>query len=150
MSSGFKVLGNLTNVRPAKTETPELSTTPTSGNIKLNAPAAEKMKVAAGSYVSVAKVDEGDGGTNLYAFVGNETKKDEKGNVTENQVGSILAGKSGGSLGFSSENAWKELKGNTEKRMVYTLEDARVEGGVSYYKLTFAREEEKLKREAKA
>ena len=137
----FKVIGSLSNVRPAKSEIAELSTTPTKGNIKLNAPAAEKMKVTIGDYVAIVKAED-ENGVSLYVVKGNAS--DESKGVK--QVGSILSGKSGGSLLLSSENAFRELGGNGNDKQVYNLEDAVEADGASYFKLSFARTEAKMER----
>ena len=137
----FKVIGSLSNVRPAKSNVAELSTTPTKGNIKLNSPAAEKMKVTIGDFIAIVKAED-ENGVSLYAVKGNAA--DESKGVK--QVGSILSGKSGGSLLLSSENAFRELGGNGGNKQVYTLEDAIVADGAEYFKLSFVRTEAKMER----
>lgn len=147
----FKVIGSVSNVRPAKSDNPELSTTPTSGNIKLNSAGAEKMKATAGDYVAIVKAED-ESGQALYAVKGN--KGSEKGaENTVKQVGSILSGKSGGSLLFSSENAFKELEGNEEEKVIYAIGDeqqAEFEGQTrTFYKLSKTGTEPKATRTVK-
>lgn len=148
----FKVIGSVSNVRPAKSENPELSTTPTSGNIKLNAPAAEKMGVTITDHVAIVKAGA-DGEVALYAVKGNAASA--KGvEPVEKQIGSVLSGKSGGSLLFSSENAFKELEGNKEDKVVYEIgdsEEAEFEGRTrTFFKLNKIRTEPKAVRKESA
>lgn len=141
----FKVKSQLTNIRPSKSESPELSTTPTKGNIKLNAPGATKMGLTNGDYVSIVKAED-ENGESLYAVKGNA------GDDKNPQFGSILSstsGKTGGSLQMSSENAFRELGGNSTTRKVYSIGEAIESEGKSYYKLNFVREETKAERKAK-
>jgi len=138
----FKVLGTLTNVRSPKTENPELNTTPTKGNIKLNSPATAKLRLSKGDYVALAPVDTGKDKPELFLFKGIEGDKAK--NIS--QIGAVLAGKSGGSLQFSSENAYRELGGNKNNKKVFSIGEAQEHEGVSYFKLTFEREETKLEK----
>jgi hypothetical protein len=145
----FKVIATVSNVRPSKSENAELSTTPTSGNIKLNAPGAEKMGLAAGDYVSIVKGQD-ENGIALYAVKGNAGS--EKGETpVVRQVGSILSGK--GSLLFSSENAFRELEGNKDEKKVYEIGEAvtsEFEGTErQFFKLNFVRSEAKAARTSK-
>lgn len=142
----FKVLGTLTNVRSPKTENPELSTTPTKGNIKLNNPASNKIKVNKGDYIAIAPVDTGGEAPELYIFKGNASDKEK--NI--NQIGAILAGKSGGALQFSSENAFRQLGGNKDNKKVYSIGEGQEHDGVTYYKLDFLRDETKLEKGKKS
>lgn len=141
----FKVL---TNVRPSKTETPELSTTPTAGTMKLNSPAASHIKGNVGDYVTVIE-DENPNSE----FHGQWLMKCAVAVGDEAQVGSKLAStnkQNGGSLQFSSSNAYQALKGNDNTRVVYTIGDAveHAEAG-TIYKLTFSREETKTEKKKK-
>lgn len=141
----------LTNVRPSKTESPEVSTTPTNGNIKLNAPAATKLGVNVGDYAVIA-TDNGK----VYIAKGSEGNKE---NNTPN-VGAKLAstnGKNGGSLQFSSENAFREMGGNKDNKRVFAMGDPVDENGGTpsegytgtlYYELTFTHNEEKVVKKA--
>lgn len=142
----FKVIGTVSNVRPSKSENAELSTTPTNGNIKINAPGAEAMGVTVGDYVVIVKGQD-ENGVALYAAKGNAGS--EKGETpVVRQVGSILSGK--GSLLFSSENAFRELDGNKEDKKVYSIGEAMTAEfeGVerSFYKLDLVRTEAKAVR----
>lgn len=143
----FKVVSQLSNTRPAKSDSPELSTTPTAGNIKINAPAAEKMRVGAGDYLTIVKA-ETEEGLSLFVTKGNPSSKNEATGEEVKQSGSILSGT--GSLLFSSENAFRELGGNDATKKVYTIGDAVEDEGKQYFPLTFARDEEKIARHAKA
>jgi hypothetical protein len=144
----FKVIAQVSNVRPTKNEEPELATTPTNGNMRLNGPGAKKVGVAEGDYVAIVEAADEDG-TGLYITKGN--KGSAKGETpVVRQSGSVLSGKSGSTLLFSSENAFRTLGGNGEKKQIYSIGDARVEGDQSYFKLTFSRDEEKVTRDKKA
>lgn len=149
----FKVVQSLSNVRPSKTEEAELSTTPTNGNIKINSPGALRMKLTIKDYVSIVKAQDDDG-IAIYAVKGNAGSG--KGETpVKRQVGSILSGKSGGSLLFSSENAFRELDGNKENKKIYSISETPVvytyEGvDREFYKLTLVATEEKVARKPKA
>lgn len=141
----FKVTEQLTNVRPSKTEEPELTTTPTSGNIKVNAPGATKLGVSNGDHLAVVKANDGNGEA-FYAVKGHAATE------TESQLGSVLSsptGKMGGSLQMSSENAYRELGGNKENRKVYSIGEGVEDGGKTYFRLNFVREEAKAPRTEK-
>lgn len=148
----FKVIGSVSNVRPSKSENPELSTTPTNGNIKLNAPGAAKMGITIGDHVAIVK-GEDENGIALYAVKGNAGSAKGESPVVR-QVGSVLSGKSGGSLLFSSENAFRELQGNKNEKKVYEIgdaEQAEFEGATrTFFKLNLVRTEPKAERAAKA
>lgn len=143
----FKVT-SLTNVRPTKTENPEVSTTPTDGNIKINAPGAKKLGVTLGDYIVVVSAnDEENAG--IYIAKGSEGNKEQ--NISN--IGAKLSSptnKSGGNLVFSSGNAYKELGGVKTLKKVYSIADEPiVADGVSYYKLTYVRDEIKAVRTEK-
>jgi hypothetical protein len=140
----------LTNVRPQGDSKPEVVTTPTSGTIKLNSAGAAHAKVGNGDYVSVIQDDDKDSEWNgIYLVKGHEG--DEK----EPQFGSKLSTASGkntaGALSFSSENAYNALEGNADKRMVYSIGEPKTHPDFKtpLYKLTFVRDEAKLKRKPK-
>jgi hypothetical protein len=59
----FKVIGQLTNIRSPKDESPLLISTPSKGIIKLTASAAKAMSVAVGDHVTIieAETDNGKG-----------------------------------------------------------------------------------------
>ncbi len=150
MSGVFKIIGAVSNVRPSKSEVAELSTTPTSGNIKLNAPASEKMGVTIKDFVAIVK-GEDENGVALYAVKGNAGS--EKGATpVVRQCGSVLSGKSGGSLLFSSENAFRELEGNDKEKKIYEIGEpveAEFEGANrKFFKLNLVRTEPKAERTA--
>lgn len=135
-------LTQLTNVRPSKSENPEVSTTPTNGNVKLNAPAAAKLGVGVGDFIVIGTAAEG-----IFIYKGSEGNKEQG---TPN-VGAKLAstnGKNGGSLQFSSENAFRALEGNKDVKKVYSIEDAIEEEGVSYFKLNYVRDDAKMAKKA--
>jgi len=145
----FKVLGTLTNVRPSKTETPELNTAPSNGIIKLNAPACKLLGVTNGDLVTIVPAED-ENGKSLYITKG------KAGSETESQVGAKLSSaagkdKTGGSLQFGSENAWRELSGNNNEKMVYTINETPVVyEGANYFQITFNRAEAKMARVKKA
>jgi hypothetical protein len=139
----FKVLSTVSNVRPSKSEEPELSTTPTGGNIRVNAPGAIKIGVAAGEYAAIVK-GEDENGVGLFIVKGNAPS--EKGvQPAVRQVGSVLSGNSG--LLFSSENAYRELDGNKDENKIYSIGDEaefEYEGQVrKFYRLNFKSAEPK-------
>ena len=129
----FKVL---TNVRAPKSTIAEVETTPTSGNVKINSIACSLLDLGAKDYAGIA---ENDG--KLYVFKGKQG------------VGSKVAsasGKTSGSMQFSSENAYRQLGGNVEKKRIFTVSDEAVtDGGVSYFELTHSRDEDKVARKPK-
>lgn len=137
----FKVKANLSNIRPSKSETPELSTSPTSGSLKLNTPAARELGVMPGDYLNVVEATL-NGEDRVFIHKG------KKG------LGSKLAstGEAGGVLNFSSANAYQALKGASDKKVVYTIDTENVqesEDGTKYFMLTFARDEAKTERKKK-
>lgn len=141
----FKILGRLTNVKAPKDENPILTTTPSKGIVKINAPAAKLMGYGVGQYVTII-VAETEKGKGMYVTQGAE------GTENTNQIGSKLSpstsGTAGGTLQFSSENAWKELGGNTSKRLIFNIGSTPVENdGQKYWELSFDREEDKQVRE---
>lgn len=146
----FKVTAQLTNVRPSKSSEPEVSTTPTKGTIKLNAPAASKIGVTVGDYAAIVEAEDANG-KGLYIVKGHEGNKEEK----ISQVGAALAstsGNAGGSLHFSSENAFRTLGGTKEGvKKVYSVGEAVTPGdGNTYFKLDYVRDEARQERKEKA
>lgn len=123
----FKVIGTLTGTRPAGTDQAQLETTPTSGGMRLNQPAAKLLGVTAGETVKIVLAGEegqeavpylavgGEGGAKL-AFVNAEEKK--------------------GKLSFSDAAGYVGLKGNSESSNIYNIGSAVEQGGVKYYSLT--------------
>lgn len=146
----FKVLTTVSNVRPSKSEEPELTTTPTRGNMRINAPGAIKLGLVAGDYVAIVK-GEDENGEGLFAVKGNApSAKGEQPQVR--QVGSVVSGNS--SLLFSSENAYRELEGNSEENKSYTIGEPvefEYEGqNRKFYKLSFKESTPKTVRVKKA
>lgn len=143
----FKIKSQLTNVRPTKNESPELTTTPTPGNLKINAPAAKLLNVGVGEYLTIITAETENG-------LGSFLTKGNKGNDDVKQVGSILSSTSengGGNLQFGSTNAWNELNGNKNVKKVYSISSTPIEfDGVNYFEITFNRDEEKAERKTKA
>lgn len=140
----FKVKEQLSNVRSAKSDVAEVSTTPTKGNIRLNSVAAGLMGITNNDYAAIVKAEDSNG-EGIFICKGSKTE--------DGQFGSIVAtatGKNGGSLLFSSENAYRNLGGNVDTKKVYTLGDSEVHEGVEYFRLNFSREEAKIERKAKA
>ncbi|RTK92539.1 MAG: hypothetical protein EKK61_03835 [Rickettsiales bacterium] len=141
----FQVVEQLSNVRPPKSENPELTTTPNKGNMRLNSVAAAKIGVTNDSYVAILKARD-ENGEGLFIFKGNEGSEDKP------QIGSRLAsstGHNGGSLLFSSENSYRNLGGNSQVNKVYEIGDSIEHDGVTYFRLNFVREEAKLARKSK-
>lgn len=143
----FKVKGQLTNVRPAKTEVPELTITTTGGTMRINAPAAKLMDLTAKDYITVVPAEE-NGQDAYYLTKGHAGNADSK----TPQLGSILAASNkggSGSLGFGSGNAWKELGGNDTDKFIYSISETPVEdGGNKYYRITASRKEPKVARKS--
>jgi len=132
----FEIQRVLTNVRP-KNEEAVLTVTPTKGILKLSEKAAIQLGLTNESYASVLEANTDEG---LCAFVFKGQAKNEDENLS--QIGSKCSFSNnamGGSLQFSSGNAWATLKGDVDSNTKYSVsEEAVVQGGVSYYKLTFA------------
>lgn len=139
----FELVKQLTNARAPKSDAAEIVTTPTAGNMRMTEKAAERLDVKDEDYVAVveAKVD---GQTAFFICKG--WADEERGNF-----GSKLAsanGKVGGSLIFSSSNAYQNLGGNAQTTRHYKLSDQPIENeGIVYYQMIFDREMEKVERE---
>ena len=138
----FKVSANLTGVRAPKTTDAELSTTSTPGSFRLNANAAEKLKVQAGDHVRVI-VGEDENGTEQFAI--------HKADSTEAGTAKVAFsnGKNSGSLVFSSSNAYARLGGSSDILKVYLLGDGEVgqEGdNNTYFPLTPSTDRSKMER----
>ena len=145
----FTIEKRTTNVRPSKTEAPEVSTTPTAGNFKINQPGADVLGVKHGDYIDVVEGSV-EGVKALYVAKGKAPIKDEAGKTIETAVGAKLAsanGKLAGTLQASSANTYTALNGNKEENLVYSIdvENPQVddESGVTYYALTLVRREPK-------
>lgn len=139
----FKVQSQLTNVRPTKTTDAEVETTPTSGNIKLNTIACGKLKATAGDYAVVVEASNGDEDAKLYIAKGHA------GDKTNAQIGAKInstTGKQGGSMIFSSENAYRTLKGTSSEKRVFKLGEGIESNGTTYFELIFDRTEAKMER----
>ena len=150
----FTVKQGLANVRPAKTEVAEVSTTPTSGNFKINAPGALAIGVKTGDFLNVVIGDLNEGaGDELFISKGVAGMK-EDGKVITATVGAKLAssnGKLGGALQASSANIYVAMKGNTTENVVYTIDvDSPVDlDGTVYYRLAHSRVEAKQAKRVK-
>jgi len=133
----FTINKGLSNVRPAKTDKAELSTTSTKGSIKLNDPAATLMGVKKGDYLNVV---EGEVAGEKAFYV----SKGSKGNGNK-----MLD--SGSSLSFSSASVWQNLGGTEDAKKVYAIdaENAQESEGVTYFKLVEVRTEAKAARKSK-
>lgn len=147
----FTLKARTTNVRPSKTEVAEVSTTPTHGNFKINAPASLVLGVKTGDYLDVV-IGNDDA---LYVAKGVAPVKDEAGKTIEAAIGAKLAstnGKMSGTLGASSANTYESLKGSKEANMIYTMdvENPKEFEGTLYYRLEFSREEAKQLKVRKA
>lgn len=148
----FKLKAQLTNVRPSKTESPELSTSCTDGNMKINSPAAKMLGAVDGDFITIIPADT-DEGEKLFLTYGQSGNDGKDGNAKTPQIGAKLASISGtgaGALQFSSSNAWKELKGDDSTKKIYDIGEAVEFEGKKYWPLTFNREEEKIARVRKA
>lgn len=162
----FKPGQNLTNVRPPKSETPEITVTPTPGSIKINQPATIALGLRIDDYVGVnigEEIDQ-DGnetGRKVYAVFKGVAPVISKDDTTGKEVVvtqangaklSVASAKaSSGNLQFSSANVWQQLGGNQEKRKVYgiNLENSVEESGITYYEMFLLREEDKMERNTK-
>lgn len=148
----MKFLAPLTNVRPSKTDVPELSTAPSSGMLKINTPAANLLGVTSKDYVTIVPAQDEEGNNKFYLAKGHASSTDANGKKIP-QVGAILSSASGtgaGALQFGSENAWQTLGGNSEEKKFYTISETPYEqDGVQYFELTFNRSEAKMARKAK-
>lgn len=149
----FKIKGQLTNVRPSKTESPELSTSPSKGMINLNGPAAKLIGVTIKDYVTIIDAQDDDNQDKLYLTTGSAGNDGANGQPKKEQVGAILSsptGRSGGGLHFGSENAWRNLAGNLTSKKVYAINATPVEHeGKKYYELAYVRDEAKMNRKPK-
>lgn len=151
----FVVKQGLANVRPAKTEVPEVATTPTNGNFKINAPGALAIGVKTGDYMNVVIGDLGDGaGDQLFISKGTAAVKDENEKVLTSAVGAKLASpnkKMAGTLQASSANIYAAMKGSPDGNVVYTIdhENPQTAGDVTYFRLVYARTEPKMVKKAK-
>lgn len=133
----LKVVGTLTGTRPAGTDQAQLETTPTTGGMRLNLPAAKLLGVTAGQTVRIVLAGEdgqeaipylavgGEGGAKL-AYVNSEEKK--------------------GKLSFSDAAGYKELGGSSDKSVIYNLEAPVEQDGVFYSKLVHAEDKTKAAR----
>lgn len=149
----FKVKSQLTNVRPSKSEVPELTTSPSDGQLKINAPAAKLLGVTIKDYLTVVDAED-ESGAAYFLSVGQKGNDGKDGSPKQNQIGGILSsttGAAGGSLAFGSQNAWNALKGNEDIKKIYTISETPVEfEGKQYYKLTFSNDEPKTIRKPRA
>lgn len=154
----FQVKARTTNTRPVDDQSPEVSTTPTPGNFKINAVGALAIGVKNEDYLDVV-VGEEEGVEAIYIAKGKapvrvEDGVDDKGKAKyktiENAIGAKLASANGqmsGTLQASSANTFNALKGNKEANMIYSIDTENpqtdTETGTVYFKLTFARSEAK-------
>lgn len=146
----FQLKTRLTNTRPTKDEKPEVSTTPTKGNFKINSAGALAIGVKDGDYLDVV-VGEDESGDAIFIAKGTAPVK-EGDKTVQSAVGAKLAsanGKMSGTLNASSANAYLLLKGNKENNLVYSIDTENSQsytdnGNTStYYKLVFDRTEER-------
>lgn len=142
----FKVVSQLTNVRSPKSTEALIETSSTPGTIKLTSPACEKIGVTNKDYVAIVKgkISE-DSEEQIFIVKGNKTE--------DKQFGSKLASaanKAGGSLGFSSENAYKALEGSKDAKKQYIVGEGVEADGQIYFPLEFKQEVEKTVRKPKA
>lgn len=143
----FKVIGQLTNVRPPKDESPLLVTTPSKGIIKITAAAAAIMGVSLGDHVTIINA-ETDNGVGFFLRQIPTVAEGESQNGSK--LSASTSGVAGGTLQFSSENAWRQLGGNKENRKVYSVSATPVEDeGVKYFPISYERDEAKQVRESK-
>lgn len=120
----FKVSGTLTNVRPPSSTEPQLETTSTNGNMRLNSLAAEVIGVSDGDYLAVISGETEVDGEVVKKFGLVKGYASEKGNYGA-KLGSANK-KGGGNLNFSSSNAWDRLGGNEEELMVYDVAETPI------------------------
>jgi hypothetical protein len=149
----FKVKGQLTNVRPSKTENPELNTSTSKGMMRINTPGVKLLGFADEDYATIVPAEDEDGTTNLYITKGHKGNDGKDGNAKVNQYGARLSSASetgAGTLQFGSTNAWNELGGDSKVKKIYSISETPVEfEGAAYFKLTFDRSEAKTERKAK-
>ncbi|MBS1960734.1 MAG: hypothetical protein JST04_00855 [Bdellovibrionales bacterium] len=125
----FKVIGKLTGTRPTGTDKAQLETTPTSGGMRLNTPAAATLGVSAGDHVMIVLAgDEGTEPVPYLAVGGNSGAK----------LAFVNAQEKKGKLSFSDAAGYAALKGNSSGSNVYDLGEAVESDGVKYYPLTLA------------
>lgn len=145
----FKVVSQLTNVRPTKNEPPKLITSPSEGMIKINAPAAMAMAIGVKDFAAIVVAEKENGEQGI--FIRKGAKADSVAKTP--QVGSVLSshsGTGGGTLQFGSTNAWEQLGGNKDKLRHFDVNITPIESdGVKYYELTFNNETDKTVRAAK-
>lgn len=148
----FKPLSQLTNVRPSKSESPELLTSPSSGQIKINAPAAKLLGVSVEDYLTIIDA-ETDNGKQYFVAKGHAANDGSNGQPKVAQVGGILSspsGVAGGTLSWGSQNAWNTLGGNKTTKKIFSIaEEPFNYEGTDYYLLTLVREEAKPIRKSK-
>lgn len=154
----FTVTRQLTNVRPSSDETPQLLTTPTPGNLRINQPASESLGVNNGDFLLVIEADNADGkGKRPWVAKGTApvTKPDEKDPskkiTVDAAVGAKLAtstGKTGGNLTCSSMNAYEFLGGNTKSVRIFDVDstDKVTHEGFTFFALNFKEEEAKTEK----
>lgn len=142
----FKVTGNLTGVRISGATQPEVITTSTMGNIRINPLASRALGIKAKDFVGIIELTDEDGNKVPALFIG----KEGQGGVAKVAPSN---GKVSSTLQFSSASAWVALKGNDSKLKAYKLGDAVETGDEAYPKawpLTFIEERDKVVRESKA
>lgn len=132
----FQKLGN-TRESAANTN-PEVAVATTEGVIKLTPPIQSRIGAIIGTYVGIAKAEDGT----FYLYIGGKDGKNQDGNKLIS-----AAGKNGGTLQFSSKSSWKAMGGNGEETLVFDVAEEAVENdGTEYWALAFKETREKQAR----
>lgn len=144
----FEVKRKLTNVRPAKSQETVLVVTPNTGNLKLTQPTTQALGLQVGDYLDFAEGTVDD--ASVFAIAkGKKGEGAKLGVVGENTHSGVLA--------FGSRNVWEALKGDTSKRLIYSVDtensmdvtDEKTGETKTWYKITFKRSENKTERKGK-
>jgi hypothetical protein len=145
----FKLGRTLTNVKPPKSTEPQIETTPTPGNFRINSYGYEKMGLQLGDYIAITTATDEDEDGNpvsiLLAYQG------AQGDDESNNVGSKLGAtnsSNAGSYSFSSRNSWNEMGGNEDEKVMFNILDGVELDGVTYFQLVEAGREDKVERKA--
>jgi hypothetical protein len=145
----FKVTAQLTNVKAPRNDEGTITTTPTDGNMRLSPKAAQVLGLGHGDYINGVQGENEQGEPVMAVHKGIAGDEDRA------AVGAKLASpsqKPGSSLNFSSSNFYEKLGGGKGMNRVWKVdaENAVTAEGVTYFPLTFLREEEQQERNSKA
>ncbi len=132
----------LTNVKPPKSNVPELALTPTKGNMRLNPAGLSLLNAGVEGRVTIIEGEDAESGKPVYGICKV---------AADSGVGAKLGsatGKKGGSLQFSSANVWQSLGGDTDSRTFFTIseEGVEVDDLGTVYPIELSRVEDKMVR----